>query len=130
MCKTLRQPDLAPVNYQFEDVQHSLVSDFLLEPRFQDIMVNTLEKVSYIHLENIFAVLFVSLNPPLDVLFPLMSTPVRYAPARELIHPFHENVITRRDDNVVNHLLIIVSRFLNHSHFSTRSLVDADFPVS
>lgn len=43
---------------------------------------------------------------------------------------FHENVITRRDDNVVNHLLIIVSRFLNHSHFSARSLVDADFPVS
>ena len=93
-------------------------------------MVNTLEKVSNIHLENIFAVLFVSLNPPLDVLFPIMSTPVRYAPARELIHPFHENVITRRDDNVVNHLLIIVSRFLNHSHFSARSLVDADFPVS
>ena len=93
-------------------------------------MVNALEKVSNIHLEDIFAILSVRLNPFLNVPFPVVCPSVRNTPAGKLIHSFHKNVITGSDNDVMNHLLVIVTRFLNHSRFLARSFVDAHFPVS
>lgn len=76
-------------------------------------MVNALEKVSNIHLEDVLAILFVCPNPFLYVPFPVVRTSVRNAPAGKLIHPFHEYVVTGSDNDVMNHLLVIVARFFN-----------------
>lgn len=93
-------------------------------------MVNTLEKVSNVHLEDVFAVLFVLSNPFFYVPFPVVCAPPRNAPAGKLIHPFHECVITGCDNEMMNYLLIVIAWFFNHSHFLARSLIDANFPVS
>lgn len=73
------------------------------------------KKVMNVHLEDVFAVLFVCSYPLLNVLLSVMRTPMRDAPARKFIHPLHEYVITGSDDEMMNDLLVIVAWFLDLS---------------